>query len=254
LPRPFGQHFLRSPDILERIASAAAPEGGEPLLLEIGPGKGALTRLLLPRVERLISIEVDPAMIAHLEKYFSHETKLEIVKQDVLEVDLAQWGRCAIAGNLPYYITSPIVSRVFAAYGCWSQAVFLVQKEVADRMAAPPGSRDYGYLSVETQVYADAQVLFGVPPDSFSPPPKVDSAVILLTPRQVDREAERPFLTFAGRCFAMKRKMLRNNLNPFYPKDLVDAQPEASLRAEQLSIPQLRDLFARLSSGARMLS
>ena len=131
---------------------------------------------------------------------------------------LASPGRAVIAGNLPYYITSPILDRVFALADRWERAVFLVQAEVAARLAAEPGSRDYGYLSVLTQVYARPRILFEVPRAAFRPPPKVDSAVVLLEPRDAqadwgvaDRDA---FLRFASDCFRHKRKTLRNNLAP----------------------------------------
>ncbi len=239
--------------MLQRIAAAACPET-EPLVIEIGPGRGALTRPLLSRCEKLIAIEVDPEMVLHLERQMAGEERFSVRHQDVLKVDLREFAPCVIAGNLPYYISSPIASLVFAAAGAWKRAVFLVQKEVAMRMAAQQGSRDYGYLSVMTQVHATATILFTVPPSAFSPPPKVDSAVILLEPKVVDAEYARRFLQFASRSFLHKRKMLRNNLSAFYGKANLEAQPEATLRAEQLSIAQLEALFARLSSLGPMLS
>jgi 16S rRNA (adenine1518-N6/adenine1519-N6)-dimethyltransferase len=193
-------------------------------------------------------------MVAHLRLYFAAETGLEVRNQDVLDADLSEFSPCVIAGNLPYYISSPIASKVFAATGVWKRAVFLVQKEVAMRMAAPHGSRDYGYLSVLTQVHSTPKILFQVPPSAFSPPPKVDSAVILLEPKTVDQVAATRFLKFASRAFAHKRKTLRNNLIPFFGKAAIDAQPEAGLRAEQLSPEALSDLEKRLSSFAPMVS
>lgn len=244
MPRKFGQHFLRDQSILERIAEAACPEPED--IVEIGPGKGALTRHLLPRAKSVTAIELDPAMVAHLAQFFGGEEKLKVLHQDVLNTNLNDFSPCVIAGNLPYYISSPIASQVFAAAGAWKRAVFLVQKEVALRMAAPHGNRDYGYLSVLTQVHATAKVLFHVPPSAFSPPPKVDSAVILLEPKLFDKEEAKRFLKFAARAFAHKRKTLRNNLAPFYGKAAIDAQPESGLRAEQLSPDELRSLERRL--------
>jgi len=248
LPRKFGQHFLRDQLILARIAEAACPDGETPNVLEIGPGKGALTRFLLLRAVKVTAIEVDPEMVAHLAQYFANEPNLEVRHQDVLAANFHEFAPCVIAGNLPYYISSPIATKVFEAIGTWTRAVFLVQKEVALRMAAPHGNRDYGYLSVLTQVHSEAKILFNVPPSAFSPPPKVDSAVIQLTPKVIDKVAADRFLKFASRAFAHKRKTLRNNLAPFYGKAAIDAQPEAGLRAEQLSPDELRSLEERLLS------
>lgn len=247
MPRKLGQHFLRDQSILERIAQAACPDGEHELVVEIGPGRGALTRFLLPRANKVVAIELDPAMVAHLSLYFGSEPRLEVRHQNILDANLQEFTPCVIAGNLPYYISSPIASKVFEAAGTWKRAVFLVQKEVAMRMAAAHGNRDYGYLSVLTQLHSKATILFKVPPEAFSPPPKVDSAVILLEPKVVDATEARLFLKFASRAFAHKRKTLRNNLSPFYGKSAIDAQPEAGLRAEQLSPSELQDLASRLS-------
>ncbi len=247
MPRKLGQHFLRDQSILERIAEAACPSGEQELVVEIGPGRGALTRFLLPRANKVVAIEVDPAMITHLALYFGGEPRLEVRHQNILDASLQEFAPCVIAGNLPYYISSPIASKVFEAAGTWKRAVFLVQKEVAMRMAATHGNRDYGYLSVLTQVHSKASILFKVPPEAFSPPPKVDSAVIMLEPKIVDQAEAKRFLKFASRAFAHKRKTLRNNLAPFYGKAALDAQPEAGLRAEQLSPAELQDLESRLT-------
>jgi 16S rRNA (adenine1518-N6/adenine1519-N6)-dimethyltransferase len=165
----------------------------------------------------------------------------------VLKADLGCWGEAAIAGNLPYYITSPILEKVFEAERKWKQAVFLVQAEVAARLAANPGSRDYGYLSVLAQAQACVERLFEVPAAAFRPQPKVESAVVHLTPRDAASEFGitdvRAFLRFASACFRHKRKTLRNNLAGAYPKEIVDTLPEGKLRAEQLPVAEL----ARLS-------
>ena len=174
--------------------------------------------------------------------------RLEVVHADVLKTDLSQWGPAILAGNLPYYITSPILEKIFAAREAISRAVILVQKEVAIRIASAPDSRDYGYLSVLAQTYAEVKILFNIPAGSFSPPPKVSSSVISLLLRQ-DLPDQTAFLTFAGRAFSHKRKTLRNNLLPFFDKNYLESLPEAGLRAEQLSITQLRDLFHRLNSN-----
>ena len=170
-----------------------------------------------------------------------------VIHADVLKTDLGQWGAVSIAGNLPYYITSPIVDRVLRLGPLLRNAVFLVQREVGERMAASPGSRDYGYLSVSCQVMAKVDYLMTVPPSAFRPPPKVDSAVVRLIPRPEPLiAATEDFLAFAAICFRQKRKTLRNNLSLAYGRELVDRLPEAGLRAEQLGVEQLAELYRRL--------
>lgn len=239
-----GQHFLHSAPMVERIAGAVCRSGPKQII-EVGPGKGFLTQRLLATGAEVIAIELDPAMVSILRERFPEHPCLTIVEADVLSVDLAQWGPAVLAGNLPYYITSPILDRIFKARAALQEAVLLIQKEVAERLTASPNCRDYGYLSVATQTYSSPEYLFQVKPGMFRPPPKVDSAVVRLTLRPEADDAE-AFLQFASRCFAQKRKTLRNNLAPFYGHEMVDALPEASLRAEQLSVSALRELYARL--------
>lgn len=218
--------------------------------MEIGPGRGALTARLLERAGRVVAIELDPYLAGHLRSQFAAEPRLEILQQDVLNTDLAQWGAVPVAGNLPYYIASTIIERVARIQP--PRAVFLIQNEVAERLVAQPGTRDYGYLTVLIAARMQTRRLFGVKPAAFHPPPKVDSAVVLLEPRNDppavdDTEA---FLQFVGRCFRYKRKTLRNNLVETYGKGAVEAWPEANLRAEQLSINQLAGMYRRLTPGA----
>jgi len=180
--------------------------------------------------------------------------KLEIVEGDVLRTDLAAMGADpVIAGNLPYYITSPILEKTFSLGGHWKRAVFLVQAEVAARITASPGSRDFGYLSVMSQTHAQAELLFPVSRATFHPPPKVDSAVVRLTPRDAAAGLGVPdvaaFLKFAQQCFRQKRKTLRNNLANTYGTGKMEALPEGRLRAEQLSLAELAALYRKLSDG-----
>lgn len=244
MPRRLGQHFLIRSSTLRRIASAAVPEPGL-TVIEIGPGRGALTQFLLPEAARVIAIEVDPVLVHYLNEKFRGEASFQVLHQDVLSADLAAYGPVSIAGNLPYYITSPIVERVLRLGPLLRNAAFLVQKEVAERITAEPGSRSYGYLSVMCQVSAQPKYLITVPPDAFRPPPKVDSAVVQLIPRSQALVSDVPgFLQFASQCFALKRKTLRNNLLESWPG--IEAQPEAKLRAEQLGVEQMADLWRRL--------
>ena len=246
--RRFGQHFLSRKSILDRIAEAACGER-VPRVIEIGPGKGALTESLLERADKVMAIEVDPHLVHYLNQKFRdaiEQGRLEVIEGDVLKTD---FSGAVIAGNLPYYITSPILEKVFALGEGWTRAVFMMQSEVADRLAAKPGSRDFGYLSVQTQVHANPEILFAVPRDAFRPPPKVDSAVVRLERRSLP-EVEDPvaFLKFASMCFRHKRKTLRNNLAPLYELATLE---EGRLRAEQMSISQLVALHAKIQSFMR---
>jgi 16S rRNA (adenine1518-N6/adenine1519-N6)-dimethyltransferase len=241
--RRLGQHFLARGRTLDRIAEAACPAPGG-LVVEIGAGDGALTASLLRRAARVAAIELDEGLVARLRERFAAEQCVEIVAGDALKLDLARWGRVTIAGNLPYYITSPLIAKILALGDRLDRAVLMVQQEVAARLAAAPGSRDYGYLSVRTQAVASVEPLFSVPREAFRPPPRVDSAVVRLTPRAAGPETP-GFLEFAALCFRQKRKTLRNNLAGTYGRR-IDSMEEAGLRAEQLSVPQLLDLYRKL--------
>jgi len=169
-------------------------------------------------------------------------------------VDWSQWGPGVIAGNLPYYIATPLISKYLHNPGLLSQAVFLIQKEVAERITAKPGRREYGYLSVECQLFAEVEYLFSVPPGAFQPPPKVDSAVIRLTPRQkLAVDDPDGFLAFASVCFRQKRKTLRNNLAAAYPPEAYATRPEIARRAEQLSVSEFVELFLHLKDALKTI-
>jgi 16S rRNA (adenine1518-N6/adenine1519-N6)-dimethyltransferase len=231
-----GQHFLADQSVLNRIAVNACAEG-EPVVTEIGAGKGALTEHLLKRARHVAAIELDPELADFLAQRFP---QVEIIRGDALHADLGSAG--PIAGNLPYYVATPIISRVLRT---GRVATFLVQKEVAQRITAGQGSRDYGYYSVECQFFSTVEYLFTVQPGSFRPPPKVDSAVIRLTPRPVRAVADAEgFLRFVSRCFQHKRKTLRNNLGR-------GDFPESAMRAEQIPIAQFADLYQRLVLSAK---
>ena len=225
------------------------------MAIEIGAGRGALTEPLLQRAERVVAIEVDAVLVHYLRQKFREAIdagRLELIEGDVLKADFTAEHRPVIVGNLPYYITSPILERVFALKNAWKRAVFLVQAEVADRIAAGPGSRDFGYLSVLVQTHARAEVLFPVGREAFRPQPKVDSAVVLLTPRDAAAElgvTDVPaFLKFAQQCFRHKRKTLRNNLGEVYGLKQIDALAEGRLRAEQIGLPDLAALYHKLTN------
>jgi len=245
-----GQHFLVKGRTLERIAKAACGEH-TPLAVEIGPGRGALTEYLLARADRVVAIELDSALVEYLRQRFRGESRLEILAANALDVDWSQWGAGVLVGNLPYYVATPIVSRCARTPGLLHQAVFLVQKEVAERIAAKPGGREYGYLSVECQLFTETEILFSVPRGAFQPPPRVDSAVIRLTPwPELPVSDPAAFLAFVSTCFRQKRKTLRNNLVGTYPPEHYESLPEIARRAEQLSVAEFVALYRTVAEGS----
>src|SRR6201992_3397551 len=209
-----GQNFLVSPTAPRAIVDALG-DLSQATVLEIGPGKGVLTSLLAPRAKKVIAVELDASLAAALQG-----SAVEVLCEDILEVDLTELAtergvRLQVIGNLPYYISSPIMMHLFAHSSVIDRAVLMTQREVAERIVASPGSRAYGLLSATTQMYATVQQLFTLPPEAFAPRPEVYSTVIRLTmhPRfeelAVDAEG---FLRFLRQIFALKRKTLTNNL------------------------------------------
>ncbi len=209
----FGQHFLHDEQILNRIADAAAPMPGD-TVIEIGPGRGALTDVFARRPNRLAAIEIDIALSEQLRKKYAGNPKITIVEADVLETDIAALaeGSYVVVGNVPYYITTPILFHVMRA-PFPRHAVFLVQLEVAERIVAPPGSRTYGALSVNLQAIATAEIMSQVPRTAFRPPPKVTSAIVRITPLAdaiVTGEEAVRFRSFVQGLFGMRRKQIAN--------------------------------------------
>ena len=243
-----GQHFLICGSVLERIAGAACPSH-EPLVVEIGPGAGALTRHLVSRSDRVIAVEIDSDLAQRLRHEYSAEPRLQVVEANALEIDLAQWGPAVVAGNLPYYAATAIIERVLALGPLLRRGIFLVQKEVAHRITASPGTRDYGYLSIAMQFSADVELLFEVKPAAFYPPPKVDSAVVRFQPtgrsQALGITDRRDFLRFVSLCFRQKRKTIRNNLLSKYGAAIAE-WPEVNLRAEQIDLHTFAAMYRRL--------
>jgi 16S rRNA (adenine1518-N6/adenine1519-N6)-dimethyltransferase len=206
-PRRLGQHFLSDPTILARIADALDPQPGESVL-EIGPGHGALTRELLAREVRVVAIEKDRRLAAELP---AHEN-LTVVTGDALKLDWHRYGANKVIGNIPYYITSPLIDKALAP-PVPERVIFLMQSEVGDRIGAPPGSKTYGALSVGVQAVCRVERLFTVAPGSFRPPPKVKSALVRLTPLDeplVRAEEVAALRAFVTACFSRRRKQLHN--------------------------------------------
>ena len=243
----WGQHFLRDPRLLASIADhLAIGQGG--LVVEIGPGRGALTQQLLARGCRVAAIEIDPQLVAFLREKFRDADCFELIHADVLDLDLSKFitdrsdTPAAVAGNLPYYITSPILRRIFAAADAAARAVLLMQKEVADRVAARPGTRDYAFLSVLCALYCRPRRLLRVPARAFRPPPRVASAVVEMTfdqPGPPDPE----FIHFLELCFSRPRKTLLNNLSRSYDRAALAEGEITRLRAQQLGLEELRSLW-----------
>jgi len=267
-----GQNFLANPQAAERIVDALG-DISETVAVEIGPGKGALTEALARRAGRLIAVEVDRMLAKELRYHYSRQPHVEILEADVLKLDFRtvlnrtigplndlrplKPARARVVGNLPYYITSDILLRLFEFHDQFDVIVIMVQREVADRIAARPGSRDYGLLSATAQLYARVENLFTLPPGAFSPPPKVHSSVLRLTvaPRFDELEVRpQEFIGFLKLAFAMKRKTLLNNLRGKYEEEKVraalkEAGARADVRAEALPLEKSAEIFRRLTKS-----
>jgi 16S rRNA (adenine1518-N6/adenine1519-N6)-dimethyltransferase len=268
-----GQHFLDSDEYAQRIVDALG-DVSQNTVLEIGPGRGMLTSLLAKRARRLIAIELDRVLAAQLRLKFGMYRNVEIIEADVLAVDIDSLfgpkpglGRPGIelkpepvkvVGNLPYYITSDILLRLFQFSKYFESMVIMVQREVAERIAAEPGGREYGILSATAQLHARVKNLFTVPPGAFYPPPKVFSAVLRLT---IDPQQQRlgiagdGFIDFLRLSFGQKRKTLWNNLKSNYDESqlkraLASAKVKPTARAETLSLEQSAAIFRALREPA----
>lgn len=245
----FGQHFLHDNSVIDRILQAVDPRPGEKLI-EIGPGQGALTWPLLQRCGSLIAIELDRDLVPVLQREASRYGTLEVINADILEFDLASLGtehRYRLVGNLPYNISTPLMFHLLESIASIVDMHFMVQKEVAQRIVAEPGNRDYGRLSIMLQYRCACQYLFDVAPGSFSPPPKVDSAVIRLLPHAAPKHDVGDYQQFARivqAAFAQRRKTLSNSLNAFLTREEISAcGVDPGLRAENLDLGD----FAKLS-------
>jgi len=246
-PKKFlGQHFLKDQNIASKIVEALLLASGENLVLEIGPGTGVLTQLLVAKSEiDLRLIEIDRESVAYLREHYP-QLKDKIVEGDFLELKLDQLfpGSFKIIGNFPYNISSQIFFKVLEHHNQVTQVVCMLQKEVADRLAEKEGSKTYGILSVLLQAYYDIEYLFKVPPGVFHPPPKVMSAVIRLTRNSRPKLGcdEALFKKVVKQSFQNRRKTLRNALKPLTLNASVYALPLMDQRAEQLSVEQFVSL------------
>jgi len=249
--KQFGQHFLHEKGVIAKIVQAIHPQPGD-RLVEIGPGAGALTFPLLERHGALTVIEFDRDLVGPLAEAARGRGELTIVHRDVLEVDftaLAAGSPIRLVGNLPYNISSPILFHALAHAAVVRDMHFMLQKEVVDRMGAEPGSKVYGRLSVMLQAYCRVTPLFNVPPGAFTPPPKVDSAVVRMVPRPAGEAGVRDARVFervVREAFGQRRKTLRNALSASADAALIESagvRPDA--RAEQVPV----EGFVRLANA-----
>jgi 16S rRNA (adenine1518-N6/adenine1519-N6)-dimethyltransferase len=248
-----GQHFLNDPRILQRIVDALELEGHE-TVVEIGPGRGSLTAVLAPVARRLVLIEYDRMLASRLREKYAANERVTIVEADVLTVNLGEvaGGPFVLVGNVPYYITTPILFHALQPPRP-ERAVYLVQREVADRIVAPPASDDYGALSVNVQGFAIPKKLFRVAPGSFEPPPKVESAVIRIDPRPdpvVAQPLEEKFRRFVQDAFGMRRKQMRRVLRSIWN---LDAEQADGLLARAAIDPVARPETLSPGDFARLL-
>lgn len=266
-----GQHFLVDSTAAARTVEALG-DISQSTVLEIGPGRGALTSLLARKARRVIAIEIDRVLAAQLRMNFSQEPNVEIIEGDVLAIDFhtlfgpkpgstrpgmnQEPEAVRVVGNLPYFITSDILLRLFGFRQYFEMIVLMVQREVADRLAAAPGRSDYGLLSATAQLYARVERLFTLPPGAFSPPPKVESTVVRLRMApKIDslHVPEDKFISFLKLSFGQKRKTLWNNLKMQYQPAVLRAAMEKAgvkptVRAEALSLEKSAALFRALSA------
>lgn len=268
-----GQHFLSDVHAAERIVDAVG-EVSDKTVVEIGPGRGALTNMLAERARRLIAIELDRVLAAQLRMHFSRFENVEIIEGDILAIDFSTVlgprpgmtnpgmvhvpEKARLVGNLPYFITSDILLHLFRYHQYLESIVIMVQEEVGERIAAKPGVRDYGLLSATVQLYARVEKLFSLPPGAFNPPPKVHSAVLRLTiAPQMDRlrVAEQEFIEFLKLSFGQKRKTLANNLKSRFDSRLLSAALKKAglqpgVRAEAVSLEKMAAVFRGLTAAA----
>jgi 16S rRNA (adenine1518-N6/adenine1519-N6)-dimethyltransferase len=270
-PKPkLGQHFLDDSSAASRIVEALG-DISQRTVLEIGPGRGALTSLLGSRARRLIAIEIDRVLAAQLRMKYALWPNVEIIEADVLAVDLPSLfapkpgttrpglpftpEHVRVVGNIPYHITSDLLLRLFQHRQYFESMVLMVQREVADRLASKPGGSEYGLLSATAQLYAHVEKLFALPPSAFNPPPKVHSAVVRLTlePRiEALQVPETGFIDFLKLSFGQKRKTLWNNLKAKYEVNALKTafshtQMKTSARAETLSLEESAGLYRALA-------
>jgi 16S rRNA (adenine1518-N6/adenine1519-N6)-dimethyltransferase len=266
-----GQNFLVDRSAMQKIVDALG-DVTQATVMEIGPGKGALTDFLAVRAGRLIAVEFDRVLSAQLRMLYARLPNVEVIEADILKTDIATMVgkrpgplrdlrpsepiRAKVVGNLPYYITSDILLALFAAHRNIETIVVMVQLEVAERLAAKPGGSDYGLLSATAQLYGSVEKLFSLPPGAFNPPPKVNSAVvrIKIDPQFENLQVEeKGFIEYLRFTFGQKRKTLVNNLKEKYDlsmakQALAAAKVRPDVRAEALSLEKAAEIYKSLAN------
>lgn len=253
--KSYGQHFLVNEDTARRIASFIDHLPANSNLVEIGPGRGMLTKYLLTKSHNLLAIEADQDMVHYLEQHYS-DLHGHLLSMDFLKVNMSKLfdgAQFSIIGNFPYNISSQIVFKMLNSVELVPEMVGMFQKEMAERIIAPPGGKDYGVISVITQAYYEGSLLMKLAPGSFNPPPKVHSAVIRLK-RKSDFHLpcnERLFRTIVKLSFGQRRKMLRNTLKTMVEDPSILADSYYNLRPEQLSVEEFINLTNKIEKHLR---
>jgi 16S rRNA (adenine1518-N6/adenine1519-N6)-dimethyltransferase len=259
--KKYGQNFLTSPATAQRIVDSAGLMADD-VVLEIGPGKGVLTKLMSDRCRKIWAVEIDVRWAEKLLTESIENPKIRIINQDILQYDLSEFfkdasGQYKIVANLPYNITVPILEKLLKTSSQPIAIVVMIQREMADRMAAKPGNKDYGSLSVFIQYHATVEKLFNVPPGSFFPRPKVTSSVIRLVPHRKPPFAlddDKDFFEFVKACFSQRRKMLRSVLKQQdrWPEGafLKIKDIDLSRRAETMDMYEFLKIYENLQEAA----
>ena len=252
----FGQHFLHDPSIIGKIVAAIDPQPAD-VLVEIGPGEGAITRPLLDRAGTLHVVELDRDLADRLRQAYAGDDRLVVHAADALRFDFASLcppdGRIRLVGNLPYNVSTPLMFHVLEQRRCIRDMHFMLQKEVVRRMVAAPGNRQYGRLTVMLAAYCRVERLFDVGPGAFRPPPRVESSVVRLVPRQklpFPMPAPGIFADVVRRAFSMRRKTLKNALKGLVEEDAIrEAGCDPGCRPETLSAEQFGALAVQICAG-----
>lgn len=257
----FGQNFLVEPGIVDKIARNAITDA--PVTIEIGPGIGALTQMLSKYAQKVYAFEIDDRLIPVLNDLFSEKDNVEIIHQDFLKTDLkARFGdqEIEVAANLPYYITTPLLFKLFESDANIKSVTVMMQKEVADRLSAKVNTKDYNALSVIVQYLCDVEVVAKVPRGVFNPKPKVDSTVLkFILKKEVLVNNEREFFDFVKACFKQRRKTIYNNLKGYindadFTKLILEkAKIETSKRAESLDLTDFIKLYGEYQNEVKSL-
>lgn len=261
--KKYGQNFLTSPAVAEKIVNAAELESTD-TVLEIGPGKGVLTSLMADKCRKIWAVEIDTRLAEALTIMFGQNERIKIVNQDILQYDLDEIvkeseGPFKVVANLPYNITVPILEKLIDCRQHIAGIIVMVQKEMADRLSAKPGSKDYGSLSIFIQYHLKGEKLFNVLPGSFFPRPKITSSVIKLVPHEappVILEDESNFFDFVRLCFSQRRKMLRSVLKQHNKweeeiSNRISAEMDLTRRAETLNLNEFVKLYNILKADHR---